>query len=134
MTTDTILTEAPTVDELAGARREHEVFDKVLHFTDWQRCQHGKQIVTVLAHWSDDAPFTVTTGRRNSTQRFERTVHADGGPSPKLGEASWEYGTVRRCPDCGGFNTLSTEQLAWYDKTTCSRSGCDYEHWYAIGD
>ena len=125
--TASILTEAPSVESLPT--REHEVFVGVRSFADWQRCQHGKQIVTVKAHWSDDAPFTTTQGRQNSTQWFERTVHADGSES-----SGFEYGTITRCPKCKALGTLSTKQEAWGDRTTCSASGCGYEDYYSIGD
>lgn len=117
----------PSVESLPT--REHEVFAEVRSFVPWHRCQHGKQIVTVKAHWSDDAPFTTTRGRQNSTQWFERTVHADGSES-----SSFECNTVSKCPQCGELGTLSTKQEAWGDRTTCSAFGCEYENYYSIGD
>lgn len=118
------------MDVLATARlaaRPYEVFENITSEGDWQRCQHGKRIVEVRAHWSDDAPFTVTTGLVNHTQVFRRWVHADGSPG-----ADYEHNTVSRCPKCHGLNTLRTLQEAYGDWTTCSE--CDYAHWYDIGD
>jgi hypothetical protein len=36
------------------------------------------------------------------------------------------------CPKCDRFDTLSTQQLAYGDETTCS--ACDYSSYYSIGD
>lgn len=121
---------------VSRAAREHEVFTQILTDEPWMRCQHGLRIVEVMAHWSDDAPFTVTTGRVNSTQRFPRWVHADGTMIARPGDtlSPFEHNTVSRCPKCKGLNTLSTSQEAWCDVTTCSAEGCDYENVYMIGD
>lgn len=119
------------------ARRDWEVFESVVReWPEWQECQHGKRCVDVMAHWSDDAPFTVTTGRVNHTQRFTRTVHLDGtatyDPDGKV--ATFEYGVHNRCPKCGTVDSLSTKQEAYCDRTSCSTEGCTYESVYMIGD
>lgn len=132
MTETTVATPAD-LDTVRKAAREHEVFEKITSDEPWQRCQHGKRIVEVMAYWSDDAPFTVTTGRVNSTQRFTRTVHADGSPGESRdGLSPYEYNTVSRCPKCKSIDTLATAQEAWCDVTTCS--ACDYRNVYMIGD
>lgn len=119
------LTDQPAVDSLF--HRPHEVLVRVTRWEPRQRCQHGKQIVEVQAHWSDDAPFTVTTGHQNSTQRYPRTLHADGTESD-----DFEYGVHHWCPKCGGQDTLTTSQEAWLDRTTCTV--CGYESVFMIGD
>lgn len=123
-----------TVEEIDISKlshREWEVFERVVGFDAWQECKHGKQIVTVMAHWSDEAPFTVTTGRQNSTQRFTRTIHADGTPSniERYGDC---YGIHTKCSRCGAIDSLSTEQQAYGDLISCSQ--CDYSQYCSIGD
>lgn len=138
METPTLQSEV-TVEDLF--HREHEVLERIVRFEDYQRCSHGKQIATAMAHWSDDAPFTVTTGRINHTQRFEVVRHIDGTP-PSIDE-SWTahsgkttyhscMNMISKCPKCSGLNTLSTKQEAWGDRTDCSN--CDFTSWYSIGD
>lgn len=116
--------------------REHEVIVKVTRFEPWERCQHGKQIVHALAHWSDDAPFTVTTGQINHTQRFEVTRHADGTAviidEPWGPQLEWEHNQVHKCAKCDELDTLSTVQEAYGDRTTCL--ACGDSNWYSIGD
>lgn len=131
-----ILTEAPSIESLRPIARDGEVFVEIRHFDAWMRCQHGKQIVLVKAHWSDDCGRVVTTGMKNSSQWYERTVHADGtGPRvDQYGGCPFEYNTVSKCPKCGELNTLVTKQLAYGDETTCSHDGCDYRSYYSIGD
>jgi hypothetical protein len=111
--------------------RPWEVFTRVKVDEPWMRCQHGKQIIEVQAHWADDAPFVVTTiagqPQLNSTQRYSRWVHADGSPSE-----SFEYNTVTRCGGCGALDTLTVEQQAYGDLTRCA--ACPWTHWYDIGD
>jgi hypothetical protein len=119
------------LDTVRQAAREHEVFIEIRVDEPWMRCQHGKPLVCVRAHWSDDAPFVVTTvaGRPllNSTQWYPRWVHADGSPS---GDA--EFNMVSRCGACGALDTLTTVQEAYGDRTTCS--ACGDQRWYSIGD
>lgn len=131
MTENTATTEVTPADltVVSRAAREHEVFERITDDSAWKVCQHGKRFVEVMAHWSDNAPFTVTTGRVNSTQRFARTVHADGTGEYSTGGC---YNTVSRCPKCKSVGTLSTAQEAWCDVTTCS--ACDYRNVYMIGD
>lgn len=122
------------IDIAKLANREHEVFTHIVGFDAWQECQHGKQLVTVMAHWSDDKPGPpVTTGCRNSTQRFTRTVHVDGTVA---GGEFWHdcYGVHQKCPECGELDTLKTEQMAYGDDTTCTTDGCNYHNYYSIGD
>ena len=116
-----------TLDLSTLSHREHEVYEFVITDADWQRCQHGKPIVTVMAHWSDDAPFTVTTGQVNHTQRFPRTVHRDGSDG-----SEFEYNTVSKCPQCGALDTLSVTRGSYGDTTKCSE--CTYSSYYSIGD
>lgn len=112
------------------ALREWERIEFVIReYPEWQECQHGKRIVEVMCYWSDDAPFTVTTGRINSTQRFSRNLHTDGSPSD-----TFEYGVHHQCPQCHTLDSLQVRKEAWGDRTTCSTEGCDYTHWYSIGD
>jgi hypothetical protein len=134
MTTTPTDTAPADLGTVRRAAREHEVFIKILTDEPWQRCQHGKRIVEVMAHWSDDAPFTVTTGCVNSTQRFPRTVHADGTVIARPGDtlSPFEYNTVSRCPKCHALDTLRVAQLQYGDETTCT--GCDYRSFYDIGD
>lgn len=139
----TELTEAPAIESLY--HRAHEVLVRIMAFEPWQRCQHGKQIVIVRAHWSDDAPFTVTTGEINHTQVFDVTRHADGSvvfdhsydrfdPKPSWADGLLvpEFNQVSKCDKCGELNTLSTVQEAYGNRTTCS--ACGNSNWYSIGD
>jgi hypothetical protein len=130
------LTDVSQIDINKLHRREHEVFESIRWFVPWQRCQHGKQIVAVKAYWSDDAPFTVTTGRINHTQWFERTVHVDGTfNTDESGRVTtFEYNTVVRCSKCEQFNTLETKMLPFGNLTTCNNPACDYEDYFSIGD
>lgn len=138
MDTPTLLTEV-TVEDLF--HREHEVLERIVCFEPWQRCYCNKQIATAMAHWSDDAPFTVTTGQINHTQRFTVVRHADGTP-PRLDE-SWTahsgkttyhscMNKISKCTACGELETLSTKQEAWGDRVTCS--ACGDSKYYSIGD
>lgn len=133
-----------TRDELAAhpARRDHEVFSGVIReWPEWQRCQHGKRCVEVRAWWADTAPWRqVTAGTPAEAANrswFTRIIHTDGTPPPLDGDGrvtTFEYGTVSRCPTCGGLDTLTTKQEAWADVTTCTQEGCDYTYRYSIGD
>jgi len=118
-------------------RREHEVFVEIRRvWPEWQECQHGKRCVEVLAHWSNDAPFIVTTGRFNSTQVFTRNVHLDGTfEVDSTGrETTFEHPVHFKCPKCGGIDTVKTTQEAYGDRTECTVDGCGYTRWYSIGD
>jgi hypothetical protein len=120
-----------SLDRVRTAARQFEVFQRITVDEPWMRCQHGKLLVCVQAHWSDDAPFTVTTiaGQPlpNHTQWYPRWVHADGSDSD-----SFEYNTVDKCHACGALNTLTVVQEAYGDRTTCS--ACGNVSWYSIGD
>lgn len=138
MDSPTLLSEVSVTDLF---HREHEVLERIVRFAPWHRCSCGKQIATAMAYWSDDAPFTVTTGKINHTQRFEVTRHVDGTP-PRLDE-SWTahsgkatyhpcMNRVSKCAACGELNTLTTQQQAYGDLTTCS--ACGNSTYYSIGD
>lgn len=124
-------TQTPTVNVADLTPREHEVFTHIVAFTPWVRCQHGKQLVTVRAHWSDDAPFTCTTGYVNSTQTFDRVVHADGSES-----SSFEYNVVEHHAACGAMGergeVWTRKLLSYGDLSTCK--GCGHEVYTSIGD
>ena len=108
---------------------EHIVSNSVRPGGVCHRCD--KQLEAATCYWGDDAPFTVTTGQRNSTQRFPVLRHADGtaGHGP---EGSLECYAAPTCPDCGALRTLRTKQEAYGDRVTCT--ACGHEHYYSIGD
>jgi hypothetical protein len=109
------------------ATREYEVVERILRDEEWMRCQHGKRVVEAMVHWSDEAPFTVTRGRPNSTQRFTRWLHADGSEGNVH-----EYNVVTRCAKCGALDSLTTELQSYGDLVCCT--ACNAEWYYSIGD
>lgn len=63
---------------------------------------------------------------------FPAARHADG--TPPCSEHSRECPTVVRCPKCRAEDSLTVDQRAYGNMTTCTADGCDYSHWYDIGD
>lgn len=62
-------------------------------------------------------------------------VHVGGNTSCPAPYGSWGMATpATKCSKCGQRGTLTTEQQAWADVTTCITPGCDYHYRYSIGD
>ena len=112
--------------------RPHEVLHAV-RIADAGYCSNGKCLKPVsegIFYWSDDAPFTVTTGQINSTQRFPKVLHSDG--SAPCHEHLTSLFPLPRCPKCSAVNAGMLRQMAWMDEVTCFM--CGDVRSYSIGD
>jgi hypothetical protein len=77
-----------------------------------------------------------TWGRLSETEQlFPRYAHANGTPrhitSGDPFKMEWLH-LLPRCSQCGEYDSLSTEQQAYGDRTTCH--ACGDSTWYDIGD
>jgi hypothetical protein len=127
---------ATATSEVTVYLRPYEQVSRVIN-TNAGHCSRsgcGKDLVHAMFNWSDEAPFTVTTGRVNHTQIFGGYRHADG---TYCGDpATFDMGHVCSpkpvCPVCGTEDSFKREMLAYGDQVTCT--ACNDSHYYSIGD
>ena len=117
--------------------REREVVLKVAididagHLCHRDECR--RPLVLVLCAWDHRItdPMFRPGPWKLGEDAFTLTRHADGTP-PHWTDI--EDLARPRCPKCKAYDTLTTAQEAYGDRTTCTAAGCDYHNWYDIGD
>ncbi|MEV4575950.1 hypothetical protein AB0K16_22160 [Nonomuraea jabiensis] len=70
-------------------------------------------------------------GDNENGGRYDKTVHADDGTGHGFLN---DCRVIPACPKCKTEDSLTTQQQAYGDLTTCTVEGCNYSHWYDIGD
>lgn len=67
---------------------------------------------------------------------FETLRHADGYDCRpwKPGDIGPFFYRRPQCPSCHEYDSLVTQQQAYGNWTSCATEGCDFTHWYDIGD